>query len=331
MSSLTLRILPNIILFMVMFSAAVGVALRQGEGMAQGWQVPYASKATDGVWSLLLYDVDRRLTLELQVDAVMRNPPLLSPDQRFVVWSDLQDLVLYDRETHTQSSIPGGMLAQSWSPDSRHLIYTDGNINPMIVTIDDSGDVVEQNLIPLDESEDFSFMSWSPDSTQLALMVLSMMRSDMVIIDWRSGERLNITENAPGYYLAPAWSVDGESLAYVSETSLYLYPPNDGSINGFVIDGLPDAVSGLYWSPDGTQLAVVESPAQSRLYIVDMQTETLRGPLDLGLGVRGVRWSPDGERLIFISARDSDLYTMTAEGRFPRRLTDTRNLNVLMP
>jgi len=133
-----------------------------------------------------------------------------------------------------------------------------------------------------------------------------------------SGDR-TLTDD-PTYDASPAWSPDGESIAFNSEragaSDTYVMR-SDGSSPTKVGDIAGDD-GGASWSPDGKQLAVVVySEAGARVDILDVATgvattiveETgLIGPPD---------WSPEGDLIVFASGPtdvEADMFVIRSDG-----------------
>lgn len=180
-------------------------------------------------------------------------------------------------------------------------------------------------------------------------------RQHIWVCDAETGEAEQITD---GDYddLYPAWSPDGEKIAFVSnrsddpdekpyELDLWWVSPEGGELHR--IETPPGYKGGLAWSPDGDQIAYVghESredpwvPYHDRLWVASLEGDArcLTESLDLTVGNATLSdtreaaagyspplWSGDGKTLYFIvSDRGScHLYTVAAEGGEPQALTE---------
>jgi len=128
---------------------------------------------------------------------------------------------------------------------------------------------------------------------------------------------------------SPAWSPDGQSLAYVSE--------EDGHVDlGLMrVDGTnrrgieePGHEGSPAFSPDGLSLAFdSDRDGNSEIYVKRLDTGALRRLTTHPARDWAPAWSPDGARLVFISDRDTrggaDIYGMNADGSGVERLTET--------
>ena len=126
--------------------------------------------------------------------------------------------------------------------------------------------------------------------------------------------------------MSPAWSPDGQSLAYVSFENnrpeifvQHLATAKRSKITGFKgINGAPA------WSPDGRELAIVLSRDNSPdIYTINVETKKLkRLTTHRAIDTEPV-WSPDGQSIIFTSDRSGSpqLYEVSIAGGSPKRIT----------
>ncbi len=126
--------------------------------------------------------------------------------------------------------------------------------------------------------------------------------------------------------LSPAWSPDGNWLAYVSfekdRSMIFLQDIWSGKrskIAGF--DGLNSAPA---WSPDGKKVALTLSrDGNPEVYIFDVGTSELRRLTRNTAIDTEPAWSPDGKSIVFTSGRSGvpQLYQMPVSGGSAQRLT----------
>ncbi len=128
--------------------------------------------------------------------------------------------------------------------------------------------------------------------------------------------------------MSPAWSPDGQSLAYVSFEdrlpSVYVQTLKTGDRRRVSAHaGVNQAPA---WSPDGTKLALVLSTRDGNLdiYVMDLTTQQLaRVTDDPGIDTEP-QWSKDGQSLYFTSDRAGgpQIYKVGIRpGDKPRRMT----------
>jgi Tol biopolymer transport system component len=145
---------------------------------------------------------------------------------------------------------------------------------------------------------------------------------------------INLTKDSPDDDDEPAFSADGERIAFRSSRE-------GGGI--FVMGGTGEAVRRLThkgfrptWSPDGTEIAFVTEDvpllpqnqfAESELRVVEVATENVRH-LDVGDAVLP-SWSPHGYRIAYTKrVRDAGLakvWTIPAQGGEPLAVTSDKS------
>jgi Tol biopolymer transport system component len=113
---------------------------------------------------------------------------------------------------------------------------------------------------------------------------------------------------------------------------LYLITMNGGGGTTQEVAGLPNAISELRWSPDGSRLAVVATgkntankPAQ-QIYVVTGGSATLRLTADAGDVLRDMVWSPDDAWIVFRQTRDPSSWFELLDvdaGRYPEPIAIT--------
>ena len=126
--------------------------------------------------------------------------------------------------------------------------------------------------------------------------------------------------------LSPAWSRDGNRLAYVSfeekNSAIYLQDVRTGErrkvVSGAGINSSPA------FSPDGQRLAVTRSmEGNPDIYIVDLGTgQQHRLTSDAGIDTEP-SWSPDGQTIVFTSDRGGSpqIYRVSPGGGPQQRVT----------
>jgi hypothetical protein len=183
------------------------------------------------------------------------------------------------------------------------------------------------------QESDCSFPSWAPGGEMLALQcdtsiaVLSLSDNLLTVL-------ANGGEEYDAFFWTPAWSFDGEKIAYISVPGM--------SRQGIMItdsacildsstcltqtSGPYDAIGKSYgpplaWSPDGRSLAVNSggSWVATNLDIFDIQSEVSRTLVE-NISFSGVAWSPDGEGLAYSDGLS--IYVMQIESSAPTLLAN---------
>ena len=246
-----------------------------------------------------------------------------------------------------------------WSPDGRYLAYRHTNCDGPedawrhVVISDREGNVIAQ--FPGDGWD----ISWSPDSTRVAVWVTVFETIGVFGLD---GERQALLTMPRGWRPSgdhdPMWLADGESLVlqgvvipidgsapyhlqfdgtyspdesrvvYVAGRSLVVAEA-DGSNPRVVFD---DWVSNPVWSPTGDRIAFTSkkpgSATVNELRVLDVAsgTVTLLAEVDgsdletdVYFLLSVIDFSPEGDRILFARMADS-LWSINADGSDPRRV-----------
>ncbi|MGB6604913.1 MAG: Tol-Pal system beta propeller repeat protein TolB [Steroidobacteraceae bacterium] len=155
-----------------------------------------------------------------------------------------------------------------------------------------------------------------------------------LIVADADGENAHVVLESRFPIMSPAWSPDGQWLAYVSfenkRSGVYVQLVRSGERR------LVSARSGVNgapaWSPDGKRLALALSGSDGApaIYILDLVTQGLTRITDDPSIDTEPEWTPDGRSLYFTSDRagSPQIYEISTQpGGHPRRITFEGNYN----
>ena len=279
----------------------------ESDGQEQG-SVPAGLAA--GTCGGSVHDEAREL-----LDSDDAQDPAWSPDCSRIVYSDRSELWTMNNDgtnpqrltAHDGSHADG----PSWSPDGSQIAYTRGQRNDdghwfshiYVVNADGTG---RTNVSKGDVWD--AQPSWSPDGVRIAFQRRSGEARDSEGNFTNQSQRIMVT-NADGtglvtlttgsvWYGSPAWSPDGNRIAYVAQGVIWLVDP-DGSNAERVIGGA-FSEGGLSWSPDGRRIAFVRGDwDEASIVIADLDRPGELAVADLGGFNALPKWSPDGDRIAF--------------------------------
>lgn len=139
------------------------------------------------------------------------------------------------------------------------------------------------------------------------------------------GERPKRALRSYAPIMSPAWSPDGNRLAYVTfeadRAEVYV---QDLAGQRQVISSFPGINGAPVWSPDGRRLALTLSKdGNPEIYLVDVSTRQLTRLTQNSAIDTEPAWLPDGSGLVFTSDRGGSpqLYQMSVRGGVAERLT----------
>ena len=155
---------------------------------------------------------------------------------------------------------------------------------------------------------------------------------DVFTLDPSTSSVTNLTSGSGAAELQPAWSPEGERIAYVrragiaGRADLFVMNPSGGGRTRLTSTPVPERDPS--WSPDGTRLVFERccENGTSDLFTIDVATraEVNLTPSSTQQDFDPV-WSPDGTRIAFVSFEvgqgNLDVWVMNADGTAPMRLT----------
>ena len=222
-----------------------------------------------------------------------------------------------------------------WTPDGKHIIFSRGFQG--IFRVDVAGS--ELRLIPENAplgtaaSPGYALPALSPDGIRLAFVArpsgLAQSATIMVsALDGTGARRLTQDEK---FNTHPAWSPNGEEIAYISDGKLTVMRADGTSVRVLALS-VKVLNAAPAWSPNGSRIAFVgvqdDTEYLNAVYAVRPDGTELT---NLGPTVSVPTWSPDGSRIAFLMPEDHDeasLFTLDNKGNDPQKVWSLGQVNV---
>jgi TolB protein len=209
--------------------------------------------------------------------------------------------------------------APRWSRDGKQVVFnaTDPATNTTDLFIVNADGTGLRKLGPGARAD------WSPDGKQIA----ADFGNEVFVQNLDGQGRETVTSGQ-----SPRWSPDGGQMAVVEDDMLYVVDLVTGERRPLFQEPYNLIYSGVCWSPDGRQIALVAHPVQGprrQLLLVDSRgaEHGLRPRIQTPGGMSSSpTFSPDGKRLAYSAAYVIQLVDVEGNER-PRMLPDQKSRN----
>lgn len=151
------------------------------------------------------------------------------------------------------------------------------------------------------------------------------------------GTNVEQITNNDFYDSQPAWSPDGDQIAFISNrdgepsTGSNLFVMNSDGTGLIQLTDNSEEAGAPVWSPDGSRIAFGQgTDAIGEVYAVNPDGTVLTNLTNNPAADGDPAWSPDGSQIAFVSDRadeDPEIFIMEADGSDPTRVTDLSGLD----
>jgi Tol biopolymer transport system component len=278
------------------------------------------------------------LTFVLIASACTPNTP--SPNPPSPASPQIENLPTVDVVAATLASTPTPTATLTPIP-TEAAEFTEGRI--FFVSLTESAlYVLEPDALTylVDIPLDLGYPAISPDGDKLVIGLTTLdpvFESKLYMMTIAIGELWQMTYNPEIWDISPAWSPDGQNVAFVSSrhASWQIYTVNANCVtqSGGCESGLVPLTERaglkgcLAWSPDGKQIAFFwYSDVHAELYTINLEDRQITPLTDDPSEDTCPSWSPDGQQIAFQSDRDGDMeiYLMDSDGSGVIQITNNQ-------
>ena len=249
----------------------------------------------------------------------------LSPDGRWIVYDSPQkegaperDIFLVSADGSREMPLvkhPADDLVLGWTPDGKKVLFasdrTGATMSVWAVEVSDGKPQGSPEIIKSDVGRIFP-LGFARNGTFYYALMTGMLDIYVASLDAEGDKGFipstPVSQRFVGSSLAPAWSPDGKSLAYIfRQNVMFGFSPSSlviRSLESGVERRISPALAAFYrpdWSPDGGSILVTGRDQRGRqgIYTIDLQTGNT-SPLVTGKGFMP-RWSADGKAIFYVS------------------------------
>ena len=298
----------------------------------RGWKRYYGGRASD----LWIYDLKKDTAERITDDPGIDNQPVWIGNTIYFVSNRdrTANLYAYDEASKAVRKVTSHADFEVFWPsgDNRRVVYENGGsihlFDPATgrsgkVSIRVEGDLPHTLPYFKNVTEDIQNLAISPTGKRTVFEA----RGDLFTVPAQKGEVRNLTSSPGVREMAPTWSPDGRTIAYLSDRSgeyeVYVRPADGSGSERRVTDDGRIWRFNPVWSPDSKKLAF--SDKDRKLRWVDAATgKVTDADRDEQQEIFNYSWSPDSRWIAYTKVGTTQLPTIwlySLDEKKPRQLT----------
>jgi TolB protein len=221
-----------------------------------------------------------------------------------------------------------------WSPDGNSILYTSyrHRNSPFLFITGRAEGQRGRFLSRLGDDRALYRGVFGPDGERIAVVLSDEGEASDIFTVRRDGTRLKRLTNSRAIEVSPAWSPDGDKIAFVSDRAgapqIYIMDADGKNPHRLTFNGSYNTHPS--WSPDGNWIAYeTRVNAQFDIWLIDPDGEVNIPLVTHPRSDESPSWSPNSRKLLFSSTRRgrADIYVIGRDGSNLRRLTESAGNN----